>query len=199
MLYLTSRLSAKAAAKEAATSSPSSSSDAAKKPESPNATTPATQSLPDSVDPTMQSLPGYLERASLLHKRACDLGNGQSCSASAQLALSGVGGPKDVQGAMERYELGCERDDANACFNLGALLLTGEKKHGVKPDLERAAKLEEKGCNLGHPNACQFMAVMYLKGDGVEKDMKKHEYYKKLTISIVQQTGEKLGAEVVGL
>lgn len=161
-----------------------------------NATPPAKQ--PESVDPTMNIITDRLTRAALLQKRACVLGNGQACSAAAQLMLHGVGCPKDVDGAVKRYDIACERDDAQACFKLGSLLIMGEK-YGVKRDPKRAAKLVEKGCDLGHPNACQVMSVMYLKGDGVEKNMKKHEHYKALTIRIVEQTGQRMGAEVVGL
>ncbi|GBG25897.1 Cytochrome c oxidase assembly factor 7-like [Hondaea fermentalgiana] len=132
-----------------------------------------------------------------LTDRACEYGNSQACSAIASHYLYGFGCAKDVPKAQKLFENACEENDPIACFKLGRLFLDGERKHHVPRDAPRAFTHMKKACDLGHPNGCQVLAVMYRKGDGVKKDMKLFDHYRQLTLDIVKQTGERMGAEVV--
>ena len=54
----------------------------------------------------------------------------------------------------------------------------------------------EKACRFGHPASCHTLAVMYRRGDGVEKDEKMFKMYAQMTKDLVKATGERLGATV---
>lgn len=132
-----------------------------------------------------------------LTEKACMNGNSQACASIANYYLHGFGCTKDVAKAQELFKSACDENDAGACFKLGRVYLDGEKKHQVPRDATTAFKYMKKACDLGHPNGCQVLAVMYRKGDGVEQNMQLFEDYRKLTLDIIKQTGERMGAEVV--
>lgn len=128
--------------------------------------------------------------------KACTFGNSQACGQLALRMLKGVGCKKDVEGALGLLEKACEENDAGSCVTLAGALLR-PKDPTLKRDPKRAFKSVEHGCNLGHPNACQILAVMYKKGEGVEADPEMHEKYKQRTKDIIKQTGEKMGIDVI--
>jgi len=115
----------------------------------------------------------------------------------ADFKLHGFGTEKDVEGAQKLFEEACDENDPNACFKLGRTFLDGKEKHGVKRNPEKAFKYIEKACDLGHPNGCQVISVMYRKGDGVEQNDQLFEDYRKLTLDLVKQAGERMGVDVV--
>ena len=135
-----------------------------------------------------------------LLKRGCELRDGahsQACGAFATLCLSGTGGPRDVKTAIDTLTKLCEapHNDARACVRLGSAFLRGESVYpGVPKDLKVAHEKMKRACeDLGHPNGCQVLAVMYAKGDGVEKNEELANKYKQLTKDLIIRTGEKLG------
>jgi TPR repeat protein len=134
-------------------------------------------------------------------KRGCDLKDGlhsQACSAYATLCLSGTGGERDVPSGVSALQKLCDApfNDARACVRLGSVFLRGESAYpGVKQDKAEAFKFMKRGCEeLGHPNGCQVLAVMYSKGDGVEKNQTLAEKYQEMTKDLLKRTGEKMGS-----
>jgi TPR repeat protein len=136
-----------------------------------------------------------------LLKKACELKDGlhgQACSAYASLCLSGTGGSRDIATAFKTLNKLCDPpyNDARACVRLGSVYLRGESTYpGVQKDTTKAFRFMKRACDeLGHPNGCQVLAVMYSKGsDGVERNEALAEKYRELTKELVKKTGEKLG------
>ena len=147
------------------------------------------------LDPALKGK-SYKECAYHFFDQACKHGNSQACGQFAAMKIKGAGCEKDVSGALGLLEKACKENDAHSCVTLAATLLK-EKVDGVERDPKRAFKAVQHGCDLGHPNACQILAVMYKKGDGVDADPDLHEKYKKRTQEIIKQTGEKMGIDVV--
>ncbi len=70
-----------------------------------------------------------------------------------------------------------ERGDADAQFELGARLITGE---GMKKDQKLGATWIEKAAKQKHLKALHVMGTLYEDGVGVEKNLAKtHEYFSK--------------------
>jgi TPR repeat protein len=65
----------------------------------------------------------------------------------------GRGGPKDAARAVPLYTEACERENAEACFNLGELHQFGLS--GVAQDRVKAVALFKKACAIGLPPACE--------------------------------------------
>lgn len=57
----------------------------------------------------------------------------------------------------ERLEASCDDGDAEACYNLG--LRYGNPEEGEK-DLRKARQYVQRGCDLGHQEACDLLEVM---------------------------------------
>jgi cytochrome c oxidase assembly factor 7 len=83
-----------------------------------------------------------------------------------------------MQKAMDFFEKGCNGGNRNGCFNLSAVFLMG--RNGVEKDMKKAFGLSLRSCELGHPWSCANVSRMYTLGDGVEKNLKEAEKYKKL-------------------
>jgi len=135
-----------------------------------------------------------------LLKRGCNLKDGlhgQACSGYATMCLSGTGGPRDIPTALSMLKKLCDapHNDARACVRLGSVYLRGDSTYpGVKKDIGAAYQIMKRACEeLGHPNGCQVLAVMYSKGDGVEKNEELAEKYREMTKDLLKRTGEKLG------
>jgi len=121
--------------------------------------------------------------------RACAYGNSESCGVLGSFKLLGEQCDQDVPEAQRLFKLACEENDSKSCFKLGRTFLDGETKHGVPRDAVAAFPYMKKACELGDANGCQILAVMYAKGDGVEKNTKFSKEYKDLTLEILEQTG----------
>lgn len=132
-----------------------------------------------------------------LNKLACDYKNHAGCALAGTCKVQGFGCSKDVAAGKSMLKQACEDNDAVGCFQLGRLYLDGKNKHGVNRDPAESYKYMYKGCQLGHPNCCQVLSVMYLKGEGVDRSEKLHAFYRERTMDIIRQSGEKMGASVV--
>jgi len=111
------------------------------------------------------------------------------------MCMAGRGGAKDCPAAMRVLVPQCEAmNDARACVRVGAELLKPDGCLGPQRNPAEARRILARACDeLGHPNACQMMAVMYKKGDGVDVDAERSEAYRKKTIELLQTTGEAMG------
>jgi TPR repeat protein len=78
--------------------------------------------------------------------------------------LNGV--EENIKRAMKRVEAG----DPAAMYNLGV-------KHYHKGDYNSAFEYLANAAELGHVNANFYLATMYAKGEGVEKDKDKELYH----------------------
>ena len=63
-------------------------------------------------------------------------------------------------------QVGCYFDDGESCSSLGQMYLN----EGADKDLEKAAILLKKGCDLNIGESCTMLAYLYQSGDGVPQD-----------------------------
>ncbi len=80
----------------------------------------------------------------------------------------GKGVPVNIDEAIHWYQKAALEKDKDALYHLALILIRQDK-----PDFVNIAKLLEGAAKQNHPNAQYNLAVMYQKGDGVEKDDEK--------------------------
>jgi TPR repeat protein len=116
------------------------------------------------------------QRADVLYKKACDLGEPAPCfvfGARHQGKMSA----ESFQKGLASFERSCDAGSANACLQLGLSYGLGR---GVAKDSSKAASLYEKACGLGAPPACTLMGLAYDAGHGVGVDSEQaHSFFSK--------------------
>ncbi|HAL02009.1 MAG TPA: hypothetical protein DCP07_01490 [Lachnospiraceae bacterium] len=115
-----------------------------------------------------------------LFKKAADLGNHDGIKYIAYCYSSGDGVEKDVNKALEYYEIYLENwDEAWAYEAVGNIYFLGE---GIDKDPVKALEYYEisyKKGNTNSPNLCYRIGQLYEKGEGVKLDIDKaKEYYR---------------------
>jgi beta-lactamase hcpA (cysteine-rich 28 kDaprotein) len=73
----------------------------------------------------------------------------------------------DYQKAGQLYQKACDGGNADGCYNLGLLYVSGR---GVKQDYQKAVKLFKKDCDSGNAEGCYNLGVSYNNGKGVKQD-----------------------------
>lgn len=86
-------------------------------------------------------------------KKACDLGNANSCGGVGKIYYLGEGTKKDLKLAKNYYEKSCEMQSGLGCIFLGGMYFDGE---GVAKNLSKAKELFGKACDLGIQASCDF-------------------------------------------
>lgn len=83
------------------------------------------------------------------------------------LTQFGLGGPKDLQKAIDHYYQAAIAGSADSQFALGELAFLGD---GVEIDQERAAGWYRLAAEQGHPGAQTRLGQMYAEGEGVARN-----------------------------
>lgn len=100
---------------------------------------------------------------------------------------------RDVTKGLKFLTKSCEMNNATACFYLSGMHISGIVKEDQKTttkepsseqfvipkNMTKAFEYAEKSCQLNNMYACANLSQMYSRGDGVTKDEKKAELYKK--------------------
>lgn len=60
-------------------------------------------------------------------------------------------------------------------------------EYEVAKDMKKAYEFALKGCDLGNMYSCANVSQMYMKGDGVEKNEKLADKYKKKALELQEQ------------
>jgi len=79
---------------------------------------------------------------------ACDKEYGPACNNLAHLRIEA----NDIEGAVAKFQAGCDDGDASSCVNLADLYDSG--KHKVK-DAHAASELRRRACVLGNDDSCE--------------------------------------------
>jgi TPR repeat protein len=134
-----------------------------------------------------------------LCEKACHMNyHSLACAQLAHFTLLGKGGPQNIEEGLSLLDKLCQSpiNDARACVRLASAYL--KPSYNLTRNPEKAFSLMQHACDhLGHPNACQILAVMYSSGDGIVKNMEKSELYKNKTLQLFQVSGEQMGNDVV--
>lgn len=79
--------------------------------------------------------------------------------------------PKPHEG-LKILEKACHLGCADACYTAHSYIMTGVG--GIRKDLKKGFELVKKGCDSGyHFESCENLMIMYRKGIGTPKDLKK--------------------------
>jgi TPR repeat protein len=141
-------------------------------------------------------------KARALFKKACSLGHTRGCDIHGATCLDkkiseAAGTKQDFVGAQKSFASACSREYAPSCFRLGQMHLKGQLSSDGKPDAASSHAFMKRACDLGAPNGCHTLAVMYKNGDSVTQDDRKYKYYADLTRELVKATGARMGATSV--
>ncbi len=102
--------------------------------------------------------------------KACRDGDPAGCTLLGNfLLLGGQGVQKDSRKAAEAFAKGCDDGDADGCMMVGTILLTG--RDGVPRNTQLASKALTKGCKGGAHGACSDLGLLFLGGQGFNKDL----------------------------
>lgn len=113
------------------------------------------------------------QTAFALFERACAGGEVEGCTAGA-FALRNADGAtyRDWPRAESFLRRACDRDDAEACLQLGATYFNGA---GMAPDKARAAEPLARACMGGRRSACASAVGLFGEGGDVPRDLARTE------------------------
>jgi TPR repeat protein len=74
----------------------------------------------------------------------------------------------DAAAHAPAWRAACEKNDASACGNLGAIYAQGK---GVPQDYKQAEEFYEKACRFGQPLRCLRAGIFVTNGKGTEKSL----------------------------
>ncbi|KAL3270592.1 hypothetical protein HHI36_021129 [Cryptolaemus montrouzieri] len=134
--------------------------------------------------------------------KGCELGNASSCLHQGLLCICENEDKRivrNVQKGMSLLEKSCMGGNANACYYISGMYISGVKKHQVEEtlpnletyevakDMEKAFKFALQGCDLGNVYSCANLSQMYRKGEGVAKNQELADKYKALALDYQEQ------------
>lgn len=88
--------------------------------------------------------------------KGCALGDSAACYGGGLTAAGLFGGEPDPATAAEFHRRGCNLNLADACTEIGQMLLAGE---GVEKNVERGLELIASACDAGEGGACVILGV----------------------------------------
>ena len=94
-------------------------------------------------------------------KKACGLGNAESCAEVGMEYALGENVKKDLKLAKSYLEKACKMESALGCVGLGIMYHAGE---GVPQNLSKAKELYGKACDLGEQKGCDKYKELNEKG-----------------------------------
>ncbi|XP_074643373.1 cytochrome c oxidase assembly factor 7-like [Tubulanus polymorphus] len=125
------------------------------------------------------------------YNKGCSAGYMPACNNLAFLYGGGqISHKKDYKQAAEYFDKACKGGNYISCFHLSGLYISG-KENVIKKDMKKAFDYSKLGCDGGIFPACVNLSQMYAKGEGVEKDEKRAEFYKNKAKDLHKQHTEK--------
>ncbi|XP_050402483.1 cytochrome c oxidase assembly factor 7 [Patella vulgata] len=124
------------------------------------------------------------EKALEYFTNACNLDYSPACHNAGLIHASKKLNTKyDMSKAVEYFENACSKNSVSSCYQLSGIYIQGRDE--MEKDLKKAYDYSLKACKLGHVYSCSNLSQMYKKGEGVEKDEKLAEKYKKRTKELI--------------
>ena len=103
--------------------------------------------------------------------------------------MEGDGCEKNVTRALDFYKKACAGSIGESCLNLWSAYFYGHKGDVVK-DGEKALEYASKACDLDMLQGCNNAAVMYRRGDGVQKDREREKHFVRKVAEIKKKLTE---------
>lgn len=101
------------------------------------------------------------EKALHYYKKACDLGDGNSCAFAGGAYLNGKGVQESLKTALKFYTKSCELEFGVGCVMLGLAYHNGDV---VKQNYSKAKELYGKACDLGSQKGCDWYKELQEEG-----------------------------------
>ncbi|SPP89636.1 cytochrome c oxidase assembly factor 7 homolog [Drosophila guanche] len=147
------------------------------------------------------------------YEKGCNLNDSDACLHSGLLLVS-RSMPKEIDRnvpkGLELLTKSCDMNNANACFYLSGMHISGvqtrtepgavpassgptpaktlkDSDYIVLKDMKKAFQFAFKACELRNVYACANLSQMYARGDGIEKNEKEAEKYKKLALEMQEE------------
>ena len=109
---------------------------------------------------------------------SCDLNLSEGCLNAGVCLSECVGGlPRNMVDAVKYLDKSCDAQNAIACTKLFKLFIDG--KNGVVREPSKAFDYAKRACDMNDLYGCLNASIMCRKGDGIPKDMKLAEEYRK--------------------
>ena len=128
------------------------------------------------------------EKALRYLEKACDGNSAGACGNAGLLYQNGLEGTcikKDISKSMDLFQKACELGAKNGCFNLSIVYLTGAS--GIPKDMAKAFDMSVRSCNMGHSWACANVSRMYSLGEGIARNPREAERFKKRAQELHQE------------
>jgi cytochrome c oxidase assembly factor 7 len=135
------------------------------------------------------------------YEKGCELKDQDACLHSGLIMISKNMPPsmeRDVLKGVDMLTKSCELNNGTACFYLSGMYISGVTKNNEKSDQPKSLKSSTepgdyllakdmkkaydygvRACDLNNMFACANVAQMFMRGDGVPKDDKKADFFKK--------------------
>ncbi|KAI8035005.1 cytochrome c oxidase assembly factor 7 homolog [Drosophila gunungcola] len=142
------------------------------------------RSMPKEID---RNVPKGLEFLT----KSCDMNNATACFYLSGMHISGVQKKPDQSAATASAGSGPVAPPKD-----GKTTPLKDSDYIVLKDMKKAFQFAHKACELRNMYACANLSQMYARGDGIEKNEKEAEKYKKLAIEMqdeVKKQQETLG------
>jgi len=107
-----------------------------------------------------------LKLAAGLNRRACDLGEQDSCALFGLMLINGEDGPKDPKTGLQLCTDACNKGSSYACTQLGHQYLAGST---TAKDIAKAERLYTMGCEGGYPAGCRHLGLSQLRSHSQRK------------------------------
>ncbi|XP_023162293.1 cytochrome c oxidase assembly factor 7 homolog [Drosophila hydei] len=142
------------------------------------------------------------------YEKGCNLNDSDACLHSGLLLVS-RSMPKEIDRnvpkGLQFLTKSCDMNNANACFYLSGMHISGVQKkpedvpaaaqaktlkdtdYIVLKDMKKAFQFAYKACELRNMYACANLSQMYARGDGIDKNEKEAEKYKKLALEMQEE------------
>ncbi|EDW05842.1 cytochrome c oxidase assembly factor 7 homolog [Drosophila mojavensis] len=142
------------------------------------------------------------------YEKGCNLNDSDACLHSGLLLVS-RSMPKEIDRnvpkGLQFLTKSCDMNNATACFYLSGMHISGVQKkpedastaaqtktlkdtdYIVLKDMKKAFQFAYKACELRNMYACANLSQMYKRGDGIEKNEKEAEKYKKLALEMQEE------------
>ncbi|KAH8306814.1 hypothetical protein KR018_002802 [Drosophila ironensis] len=147
------------------------------------------RSMPKEIDRDVAKGLGFLNKS-------CDMNNATACFYLSGMHISGVQKkPEQLPPAAPAASAASDAEAAPAAPASKASVLK-DSDYIVLKDMKKAFQFARKACELRNMYACANLSQMYARGDGIEKNEKEAERYKKLALEMqdeVKKQQETLG------
>ncbi|EDW75050.1 uncharacterized protein Dwil_GK19908 [Drosophila willistoni] len=115
--------------------------------------------------------------------KSCDMNNATACFYLSGMHISGV--QKKPEDTAAISSSGSAISGVNSTTT--ASKTPKESEYIVLKDMKKAFQFAHKACELRNMYACANLSQMYARGDGIEKNEKEAERYKKLALEMQEE------------